>query len=230
MSISLVKSQTMSSTEIATLTGKEKKNVHRDIRIQILEGLYEIKDGSDLSHIKIQGVTATFDERGYVSDWHLDKEHTLTLITGYDVKMRHAINKHWLELEQRASRPLTANEILAQSAMALVEHDRRLSATEIEVKQVAAKVAQISVDLRNGVPHGFISRKNAKSIYGKGLSQTIFEEAMTALAVPTKVMCHLVMVIQRRLLLIKKTTFRQQSRTSFVILNRKLPANVFRAF
>lgn len=60
---------------------------------------------------------------------------------------------------------LTANEILAQSAMALVEHDRRLAATEIEVKQVAAKVAQISMDLRNGVPHGFISRKNAKSIY-----------------------------------------------------------------
>lgn len=83
-------------------------------------------------------------------------------------------------------KPLTANEILAQSAMALVEHDKRLAATEIEVKQVAAKVAQISVDLRNGVPHGFISRKNAKSLYAKGLSQTIFEEAMTALAVPTQ--------------------------------------------
>lgn len=91
--------KTMSSTEIAALVEKEHKNVIRDIRVQILEGLYNVKDGSDLSHDEIQGVTVKTDARGYTSEILLDKEHTLTLITGYDVKKRHAINKRWLELE-----------------------------------------------------------------------------------------------------------------------------------
>lgn len=37
---------TMSSLEIAEFTGKEQKNVIRDIRVM----LDELKDGSDLSH------------------------------------------------------------------------------------------------------------------------------------------------------------------------------------
>jgi phage regulator Rha-like protein len=64
---------TMSSTEIAALTGKEKKSIHRDIRVQIIEGLYGIKDGTNLYHQQIQGVTNIIDSRGYVSEYHLDK-------------------------------------------------------------------------------------------------------------------------------------------------------------
>lgn len=101
LSIQTQQTMSMSSTEIATLTGKEKSNVHRDIQAQILKGLYEIDD-SNLNHIEIQGVAIVLDNRGYVSEYHLDKEHSLTLITGYDVKMRHVINKRWLELEQQA--------------------------------------------------------------------------------------------------------------------------------
>ncbi len=88
------------------------------------------------------------------------------------------------------ARQLTANEILAQSALALVEHDRRLAATEHEVKQVVAKVEQISVDLRNGVPRGFISRANALKMYSQGLSKEVFEKALTAYEVPTQNYTH----------------------------------------
>lgn len=154
-SLSIQTQQTMSSTEIATLTGKEKKNVHRDIRIQILEGLYDIKDGSDLSHIKIQGVTAIFDERGYVSDWHLDKEHTFTLFSGYDVKMRHAINKRWLELEQQAAKPIDPMQVLNDPAAmrgllltyaeTVIEKDKVIAEKDEVIAEQTPKVAALEL-------------------------------------------------------------------------------------
>jgi phage regulator Rha-like protein len=88
----------MTSREIAELTGKEHKNVIRDIR-DMLTALYDLKDGSDLSHEKFQGVTLEFDNRSYVTVARLDKDHTLTLLTGYDVKARMKVIKRWQELE-----------------------------------------------------------------------------------------------------------------------------------
>ncbi len=94
--------QSMSSKEIAELTGKQHKNVMRDIR-EMLKELYGI-DGSNLSHDKIQGVTAHVDERGYISVVFLDKSHSTTLVTGYNATLRKIIIDRWTELEE-AARP-----------------------------------------------------------------------------------------------------------------------------
>lgn len=115
MNLSTQTQQTMSSTEIAKLTGKQKSNVHRDIQDQILKGLYEIDD-SNLNHVEIQGIAILLDNRGYVSEYHLDKEHTITLISGYDVKMRHAISKRWQELEQQVAKPIDPMQVLNDPA------------------------------------------------------------------------------------------------------------------
>lgn len=83
-------------------------------------------------------------------------------------------------------KPLSPAEMLLAQAQLSLALENRIGANEAKVEQVTARIDQISVDLRNGVPHGFLSRRNARTIYAKGLSQAIFEEAMTALAVPTK--------------------------------------------
>ena len=82
---------TMSSREIAELTGKLHKNVIRDIR-EMLEALK--KDGSDLSHVR-----ETVDSRGYTTAFHLDRELTETLITGYSIALRHRVIRRLHELE-----------------------------------------------------------------------------------------------------------------------------------
>ncbi|MDX7992997.1 Rha family transcriptional regulator [Xenorhabdus littoralis] len=102
----------MSSREIAELTGKEHKNIIRDIW-EILNQLYQIqKDGSNLSHHKnqyvtlIEGVVAVIDNRGYVSEFLLDRRHTEILITGYDVVRRAAVIDRWFALESGKAIPV----------------------------------------------------------------------------------------------------------------------------
>lgn len=91
--ITIVKSDelTMSSVEIAKLTGKNHRNVTRDIR-NMLEAL-------EIGVLK--------SERSYLDQnnrlckcYQLTKELTLTLVSGYSVRIRHLIIKRWLELEQ----------------------------------------------------------------------------------------------------------------------------------
>lgn len=66
---------TMSSREIADLTGKQHKDVIRDIRV-MRDAL--AKDGANLRHLQEQK-----DGRGYTAAFQLDRLLTETLLTGW---------------------------------------------------------------------------------------------------------------------------------------------------
>jgi hypothetical protein len=91
---------TMSSREIGELTGKQHKDVIRDIRVmvQALE-----KDGADLRHLREEK-----DGRGYTKAIHLDRELTETLITGYSIPLRHRVIRRLHELEEAQAVPRPA--------------------------------------------------------------------------------------------------------------------------
>lgn len=92
---------TMSSLDIAELTGKEHKNVIRDIRVM----LDELKDGSDLSHDMRPIITEQKDARGYTTQFNLPKRECLILISGYSILLRSKIIDRWQELEQSSTLP-----------------------------------------------------------------------------------------------------------------------------
>lgn len=125
---------TMSSREIAELTGKEHKNVIRDIRAM----LADLGDGSNLSHVE-----ETKDSRGYTAEISLPKDLTLTLVAGYNVKLRKRIIDRWLELEARQAAtpaiPQTLPEALRLAAEAIEERDRL--ALENQAKAAALAIA-----------------------------------------------------------------------------------------
>lgn len=83
---------TMTSREIAELTGKELSNVHRDVRTM----LDELADDSDLNHVREDK-----DARGYTVTFYLPKSLTITLVSGYSTKLRKAIIDRWQELEKQ---------------------------------------------------------------------------------------------------------------------------------
>lgn len=108
---------TMSSREIAELTEKQHSHVCRDIRKMIAD-IHGKKDDPDLHHQEIQGVTEERDERGYVSLYRLDRNHTLTLIAGYRADLRFKIIQRWQELE---SAPSGTFDLTAMTSAALRE-------------------------------------------------------------------------------------------------------------
>lgn len=137
------KSLTMSSKEIAELTGKEKKTVHRDIKA-MCEQLYHAGiGGTVLYHESEGGVMVEFDDRGRSSLIHLDRKHTECLLTGYSVKARMKVIERWHDLENIRQPQLSQIEILAQSALALVEHEKKLNALEQSHLQLENKLEQL---------------------------------------------------------------------------------------
>ena len=83
---------TMSSREIANVTGKRHANVKRDIASM----LKELKlDVLSFEHIYLDG-----QNREQV-EYMLDREHTDCLLTGYSAPMRMKVIRRWRELEQQ---------------------------------------------------------------------------------------------------------------------------------
>lgn len=87
---------TMSSREIAELTGKDHRNVMRDIRSMLDElGLGELS--FERSYLSNQNKT--------LPCYNLPKDLTITLVSGYNITMRHRIITRWMELEQQQALP-----------------------------------------------------------------------------------------------------------------------------
>ncbi|WP_241624536.1 phage antirepressor KilAC domain-containing protein [Rosenbergiella epipactidis] len=98
---------TMTSREIAEVTGKEHKNVKRDIE-NMLKELYE--DALTFERIYIDSMNRKQTE--YV----LDKEHTECLVTGYSAMLRMKVIKRMHELEEKTRVPQTLPEALRLAA------------------------------------------------------------------------------------------------------------------
>lgn len=124
---------TMSSREIAELTGKQHGHVKRDIERMLSE--LQI-DSSNLGCIYKDSVGREQIE------YRLDRDLTDCLLTGYSAKARMAVIKRWRELEGYVSEP--AFQVPQSMAEAL-----RLAADQaerIEQQQAAIEQARPSVE------------------------------------------------------------------------------------
>lgn len=88
--------QTMSSKEIAELTGKEHKNIMADIRVLIIQDA--------ISQLNFQLSDYVSDRGKKYPMYNLDFEATMVLLTGYDAKRRSIVVKRWLTLEAENAR------------------------------------------------------------------------------------------------------------------------------
>lgn len=93
---------TMSSLEVADLTGKLHKSVIRDTE-KMLIALDIDADQYVSTYVTKQNKTAKC--------YDLPKNLTITLVLGYNVKMRHAITNRWLELEGVIAEPDNDDEV-----------------------------------------------------------------------------------------------------------------------
>jgi Rha family phage regulatory protein len=120
---------TMSSLEIAELTGKQHKNVLMDIR-------------NMLNQLEIQSAIFTADykdSKGRMYPcYNLPKRETLILVSGYSVAMRARIIDRWQELEEKQT-PATPKTYI-EALEKLLESEKEKLVLKEELKAAEPKV------------------------------------------------------------------------------------------
>lgn len=112
-------SKTMSSREIAELTGKEHKNVLRDIQ-NILETLSGTKE---IGRLKFEPSSYRNSQNKEQPMYLLDFEATMLVISGYDAVLRARIIHRWKELETREAKPVSQPPALPPLASEIMARD-----------------------------------------------------------------------------------------------------------
>ena len=148
---------TMSSREIAELTGKQHKNVLRDVNV-MLESLE--KAGSDLS----QAVRYT-DERGRTSEVRLDRVLTETLLTGYSIPLRHRVVTRLQELEKVSRHSMSLPTNFAEALQLAADQAKQNASLHQVIQQQAPKVKALE---RLSGTHGSICITTAAKQLGIG--------------------------------------------------------------
>lgn len=125
---------TMSSREIAQLTGKEHKNVKRDI-----QGMLSELGRDALSFERIYLDSSSRRQ----TEYHLDRELTQTLITGYSIPLRHRVIQRLAELEAGERAQPTSNKVVGELAIAEC-YARLLKPAPSSQVAMLAKIAKIN--------------------------------------------------------------------------------------
>ena len=127
---------TMSTREIAELTGKRHDNVVVDTR-KMLQELY-----GEQGLLTFQDTYLNEQNGQQYPMFALPKRETLILVSGYSLPMRAKIIDRWQELEAKVQKPMTQIEVLLASVQMLADVEKRLVATEQQSKEVQGTVAK----------------------------------------------------------------------------------------
>ena len=130
---------TMSSREIAELTGKEHRNVMRDIR-GMLVTLHGEAGMLSFEH------THRNEQNGQEYPiFSLPKRETMILVSGYSVELRARIIDRWQELEQQQAKPQTVSELSRMDILRLA-----MDAEEARIKAEAERYHAVATKAQIG--------------------------------------------------------------------------------
>lgn len=138
--ITINTAQTMSSLQIAELTGKQHAHIMRDIRKLLEQGVQESNFG--LSYIIRELPNGGSKQEPF---YQLSKTGCLILASGYNAVLREKIINRWMQLEMMLipQAPKTFAEALRLAADKVEENERLLGEIEEQQKLLVAQSEQI---------------------------------------------------------------------------------------
>jgi len=115
-----IKNKTMSSTQLAELLGKEKKEVNRLIR--------------DMFATKIEGgeIPLTLRPNGQVLEYNLPEKESKMLVAKHDIDYLEQVIKFWIEKDSKPTLPQNFSQALRLAADLQEENEKQQK--QIEVK------------------------------------------------------------------------------------------------
>jgi phage regulator Rha-like protein len=156
---------TMTSLEIAELTGKQHNNVLRDIRAMLEE--LEMMPDQFRSDIPIPGPNGGARQS---TIYRLPKREVMVLVSGYNVKIRAKIVDRWQELESQVpSLPQSRIELLRLALAAEERAELARAEADKALKTIADNRLYPRVSPEAGRQH--ISIKDIKAQYAPYLSE-----------------------------------------------------------
>ena len=164
---------TMSSREIAELTGKKHSHVLRDIRAMI-PAVYDVSRGLDirsyrwadaspddlsrhLDRVDCKGIMVeTREDNGQIKAIHLDRYHTEVLVTGYDVRRRAAVIRRWYDLESgqatpAANEPTWVQNLSSQARIAIADLNSQVETLSQEKERLNSVCNDLAENLQAGI-------------------------------------------------------------------------------
>lgn len=179
--------KTMSSLEIAEVTGKQHSNVMRDIR-NILEQLEDRRQ----FNFELSSRTQSMPKGGSkeVSCYILTKKDCLLLASGYDANLRAKIINRWEELETGKSTPAyqipssfsEALMLAAQQQLQIEEQQKQISCMSTEIIEMKKKTDYLEVILSS---RGTVTTTQIAQDYG--MSAKAFNKVLSDLKIQHKV-------------------------------------------
>jgi anti-repressor protein len=109
----------MSSRDIAARTGKLHRNVKRDVKLMF--------DALKIDVLRFEHVYQDAHNQTRI-EYLLDKEMTLTLVSGYSVQLRSAIIKRWQQLEAERAPKLPTHLETAKMLVSALTVNEELTA------------------------------------------------------------------------------------------------------
>lgn len=141
---------TMTSREIASVTGKEHRHVLADIEKLNL-------DYKEMGLPKVGHTLYTHEQNNQqYRQFILDKQQTLDLITGYSRPLRIEINRRWAELEEQVVAPApTLPATYLEALKALVNSEEEKVAIQHQLTVAAPKLEYYEqvLDQKDFIPY-----------------------------------------------------------------------------
>lgn len=148
---------TMSSREIAELTGKRHDHVLRDIDALVKSLNPDLGLGYKSSTYK--------DASGKENRMYLmDRDSSICLVSGYDANARMRIIKRWQELESAQSKVLSPAEFLLQQAQLLLDIERKTKEHEDRLKRIECKQQAFEDGIRYFTVIGYVGYKGLPAV------------------------------------------------------------------
>lgn len=144
----LVAKETMTSKEIAEITGKQHAHVMRDIRALLEQGVSESNFGLS-SYKKDQPNGGSKDVPMYV----LTKKGCLILASGYDAVLREKIINRWEELEMKEKQKFQVPTTFAEALRLAAEQQEKIEEQQklIEAQRPKAEFYDDVVDSKDAI-------------------------------------------------------------------------------